>query len=166
MIIGYSGDPDRYDANPNDGILQTWEDYEVLTISEASEDLIFWMPGQASGSLKVYWDSADAATGGELIPIKTQELAQKALDRIDETIVKKDKVRAHFGALQNRLENTISNLQIQAENLQAAESRISDVDVATEMTDFVRNQILTQSGTAMLAQANSLPQMLAELLGR
>jgi flagellin len=56
----------------------------------------------------------------------------------------KDKIRANLGALQNRLENTISNLEIQAENLQAAESQISDVDVATEMTEFVRQQILTQ----------------------
>lgn len=76
----------------------------------------------------------------------------------------KDKIRAHPGAMQNRLENTISNLNIQAENLQAAESRISDEDVATEMTQFVRNQILTQSATAMLSQANSLPQKASTLL--
>lgn len=66
--------------------------------------------------------------------------------------------------MQNRLENTISNLQIQAENLQAAESRISDVDVASEMTNFVKNQILTQSAVAMLSQANSLPQLALNLL--
>ena len=87
------------------------------------------------------------------------------LEKIDAAIVKKDKIRAHLGALQNRLENTISNLNIQAENLQAAESRISDVDVATEMTEFVRNQILTQSAVAMLSQANSLPQMAMQLIG-
>jgi flagellin len=62
------------------------------------------------------------------------------------------------------LSNTISNLSIQAENLQAAESRISDVDVATEMTEFTRNQILVQSAVAMLAQANSLPQMALQLI--
>ena len=76
----------------------------------------------------------------------------------------KDSIRAHLGAMQNRLENTISNLQIQAENLQAAESRISDVDVASEMTNFVKNQILTQSAVAMLSQANSLPQLALNLL--
>ena len=70
-----------------------------------------------------------------------------------------------MGAVQNRLENTITNLNIQAENLQAAESRISDVDVATEMTNFVRQQILAQSAVAMLAQANSLPQMAMQLIG-
>lgn len=84
---------------------------------------------------------------------------------IDKAIVSKDKIRAHPGALQNRLENTVSNLNIQAENLQAAESRISDVDVATEMTEFVRNQILAQSATAMLGQANSRPQMMMQFIG-
>lgn len=67
--------------------------------------------------------------------------------------------------MQNRLENTITNLSIQAENLQAAESRISDVDVSLEMTEFVRQQILTQSAVAMLSQANSLPRMAMQLIG-
>ena len=106
-----------------------------------------------------------SSTGGDIISIDTQEKAQQALGRIDDAIVKKDNVRAHLGALQNRLENTISNLSIQAENLQASESRISDTDVATEMTAFVRNQILTESATAMLSQANSFPHMLMNLLG-
>ena len=96
--------------------------------------------------------------------ISTQELAQLALDQITEAIVSKDKIRANLGALQNRLENTISNLEIQAENLQAAESQISDVDVASEMTEFVRQQILTQSAVAMLSQANSLPKMALNLI--
>ena len=97
--------------------------------------------------------------------ISTQENAQKALVALDEAIVSKDNIRAHLGALQNRLENTITTLQTQAENVQAAESRISDVDVATEMTNFVKNQILTQSAIAMLSQANSLPQMAMSLIG-
>ncbi|MBQ3060439.1 MAG: flagellin [Desulfovibrio sp.] len=157
MTIGYSGDPDQHDGIPNDGSGQTWADYEVLTIDEATEDLIVALPGLASACFKVYSDSSGT------ISVRTQDLAQKALDRIDTAIVKKDKVRAHLGALQNRLENTVTNLAVQAENLQAAESRISNVDVATEMTEFVRNQILTQSATAMLTQANSLPEMLARL---
>lgn len=97
--------------------------------------------------------------------IATQENAQIALDAINNAIVEKDKIRANLGALQNRLENTISNLNIQAENLQSAESRISDVDVSTEMTEFVRNQILAQSATAMLSQANSLPRMATQIIG-
>jgi len=96
--------------------------------------------------------------------IKTQDDAQRALSQIQNAIVSKDKIRAQLGALQNRLENTISNLQIQSENLMSSESRISDVDVATEMTEFVREQILTQSATAMLAQANSLPKMALQLI--
>lgn len=97
--------------------------------------------------------------------IETQEDAQKSLEAIEKAIVYKDKIRAHLGASQNRLENTVSNLAIQAENLQAAESRISDIDVAAEMTNFIRNQILTQSAVAMLSQANSLPQMAMQLIG-
>ncbi len=97
--------------------------------------------------------------------VSTQEAAQKALNAINNAIESKDKIRAHLGAMQNRLENTITNLNVQAENLQAAESRISDVDVATEMTQFVRNQILPQSAVAMLGQANSLPQMAMQLIG-
>ncbi len=97
--------------------------------------------------------------------ISTQELAQQMLIRLNDAIISKDKIRANLGAMQNRLENTISNLEIQAENLQAAESRISDADVANEMTEFVRQQILTQSAVAMLSQANSLPKLAMQLIG-
>jgi flagellin len=97
--------------------------------------------------------------------ISTQAQAQNALVTINQAIMSKDKIRASLGALQNRLENTITNLQIQAENLQAAESQISDVDVASEMTEFVRYQILTQAAVAMLSQANSLPRMALQLMG-
>lgn len=103
--------------------------------------------------------------GGAGYTVSTQSAAQSALDGLTNAIVSKDKIRAALGAIQNRLENTISNLNIQAENLQAAESRISDVDVATEMTQFVRNQVLTQAAIAMLAQANSLPKMAMQLIG-
>ncbi len=104
----------------------------------------------------------DANNAGKTI--STQELAQQALDAINQAIISKDKIRASLGAMQNRLENTITNLSIQAENLQASESRISDVDVATEMTEFTRQQILAQSAVAMLAQANSLPKMALQLI--
>ena len=107
-------------------------------------------------------DTGELRDGGT---VSTQQAAQRALDAITNAIISKDKIRAHLGAMQNRLENTITNLNIQAENLQAAESRISDVDVATEMTQFVRNQILSQSAVAMLSQANSLPQMAMQLIG-
>jgi flagellin len=96
--------------------------------------------------------------------VRTQSSAQEALDAVNGAMERKDKVRADIGALQNRLENTITNLEIQMEALQASESRISDVDVATEMTEFVRNQVLAQAAVSMLSQANSLPQMALSLL--
>jgi flagellin-like hook-associated protein FlgL len=96
--------------------------------------------------------------------VRTQSSAQEALEAINDAMTRKDKVRADIGALQNRLENTITNLEIQMESLQASESRISDVDVATEMTEFVRNQVLAQAAVSMLSQANSLPQMALSLL--
>ena len=111
-----------------------------------------------SVALETKWDAAGRT-------VATQEDAQLALDAINNAIIEKDKVRAHLGALQNRLENTITNLNVQAENLQAAESRIRDVDVATEMTEFTRQQVLTQTAVAMLSQANSLPQMAMQLVG-
>jgi flagellin len=114
-----------------------------------------WLQPQ-NGTGRTEWDGAD---------VLTQSNAQRALAALDEAVLKKDTVRAQLGAIQNRLENTITNLQIQAENLQAAESRISDVDVATEMTEFTRNNILAQAATAMLAQANSLPQLALQLIG-
>ena len=72
--------------------------------------------------------------------------------------------RASMGAIQNRLQQTISRLDLTSENLQAAESRIRDADMASEMIDYTRNQILQQSGTAMLAQANQAPQSVLSLL--
>jgi flagellin len=96
--------------------------------------------------------------------ISTQAAAQTALEAIDTAVSTKDNIRANLGAIANRLANTISNLTIQSENLQAAESRVSDVDVATEMTEFVRNQILTQAAVGMLAQANALPQLALQLI--
>ena len=90
--------------------------------------------------------------------------AKNALVTLDSAISTKDTARAKFGYKMNRLEGTISVLNIQAENLQAAESRVSDVDVATEMAEMTRNQVLAQAGISMLAQANSMPQMALTLL--
>jgi flagellin len=131
------------------------EDYYYVTIGNATASALGI--GNASST------NSDADAAGH--DISTQHNAQKALEALNQAIISKDKIRAHLGAMQNRLENTISNLQIQAENTQAAESRISDVDVASEMTEFVRNQVLSQAAVAMLAQANSLPQMALQLIG-
>ncbi|MDI6707238.1 MAG: flagellin, partial [Bacillota bacterium] len=84
---------------------------------------------------------------------------------IDKAIAQVSAQRSQLGAYQNRLEYTINNLGTSAENLQAAESRIRDVDMAAEMMEFTKNNILTQAATAMLAQANMLPQSVLQLLG-
>ncbi|MFO7595860.1 MAG: flagellin, partial [Desulfocurvibacter africanus] len=133
------------------------------TGNDSAEDYYYIAIGNSTASaLQVGLGAGATAAGAS---ISTQENAQKALEAINSAIISKDKIRANLGALQNRLENTVSNLQIQAENLQAAESRISDVDVASEMTEFVRQQILSQSAVAMLSQANSLPRMAMQLIG-
>jgi flagellin len=87
-----------------------------------------------------------------------------AIDRIDDAIATVSTQRANLGAYQNRLEHTIANLSVTIENLTASESRIRDTDMAAEMVSFTRSQILTQAGTAMLAQANQLPQSVLQLL--
>ena len=96
--------------------------------------------------------------------IATAEAAVTALDTITAAINTKDQARASFGYKMNRLESTIAILDIQSENLQSAESRISDVDVATEMAAMTRTQVLAQAGISMLAQANQMPQMALSLL--
>ena len=132
------------------------------TANDSAEDYYYIQIGTSTASALGVGNETTAGRAGATI--STQEAAQKALVAITNAVVSKDKIRAHLGALQNRLENTVSNLTTQAENLQAAESRISDVDVATEMTKFVRNQILTQSSVAMLSQANSMPKMAMQLI--
>lgn len=100
-----------------------------------------------------------------VISLKTRSDAERALEAIDEAIRQISSERSHLGAVQNRFEMTVSNLLIAAENLTAAHSRIRDADMAREMMEFVRQQILMQSGTAMLAQANLVPQSVLQLLG-
>ncbi|MEZ6852869.1 flagellin [Halodesulfovibrio aestuarii] len=96
--------------------------------------------------------------------VATRDEAKQALENLTEAIRRKDEVRAEIGSTQNRLSATIENVSIQQENLQASESRISDVDVATEMTEFNKTQIMTNAAVSMLAQANSLPQMAQKLI--
>ncbi len=130
--------------------------------NDSAEDYYYIRIETATASALGVGNQADATM--DAFTVSTQEAAQQALVGLNRAIVSKDKIRASLGAIQNRLENTISNLQIQAENLQAAESRISDVDVSLEMTEFVRNQILSQTAVAMLSQANSLPKMALSLV--
>jgi flagellin len=91
--------------------------------------------------------------------------ASEAIALLDTAISTVSTVRSNLGALQNRFEHTINNLNVAVENLSASESRIRDTDMAQEMTNFTRTQILSQAGTAMLAQANQVPQGILKLLG-
>jgi flagellin len=90
--------------------------------------------------------------------------AKAAVDAIDKAIAGVSSVRSNLGAFQNRFEHTINNLNVAVENLSASESRIRDTDMAQEMVSFTRSQILSQAGTAMLAQANQSSQGVMQLL--
>ena len=96
--------------------------------------------------------------------VSTQKSADKAITIINNALEAVSKERSKLGAMQNRLEHTIRNLDTSAENLQASESRIRDADIAKEMMEFTKNSILQQAAQAMLAQANQAPQGVLQLL--
>ena len=108
---------------------------------------------------------SDAAVATAGIDVSTQGAADTAIATIDTAIGTVSAERSKLGAYQNRLEHTIANLGPSAENLQAAESRIRDLDMAEEIMAFTKNNILQQAATAMLAQANMAPQSVLQLLG-
>jgi flagellin len=159
-------------------------DMDVMTITEAGTGAavitgIFGTVATAAYDLMTdvatdtfqEWDEATSAwvvdTDGARdtgINILTTTAANTAMDAITAAIIVKDEARAAFGYKMNRLEMTVAVINIQAENMTAAESRISDVDVATEMSAMTRYQVLAQAGVAMLSQANMMPQMALTLL--
>jgi flagellin len=101
---------------------------------------------------------------GTMLSLSTADLANDAVGTIDDALYKVNKQRANLGAYQNRLEHASKGLMVAYENIQASESRIRDADMAEESVAFTKNQILTQSGTAMMAQANVRPQSVLQLL--
>ncbi|TLS50581.1 flagellin [Paenibacillus antri] len=109
-------------------------------------------------------DMRATALGVNALDISTATGASQALDKLDSAIKSVSEQRSKMGAVQNRLEHTINNLQTASENLTAAESRIRDVDMAKEMMDFTKSNILSQAAQAMLAQANQQPQGVLQLL--
>jgi len=129
------------------------EDYYFINIADMTTNGLFREVGDP------------AANAASKVSVSTQHAAQVALEQIDSAMALKEKNRAHVGAMMERLENTIDHLTSQAENLQSAESTISDVDIATEMTEYVKNQVLAQSAVAILAQANTMPSLALQLLG-
>jgi flagellin len=112
---------------------------------------------------QTYTTSLDAAVS--LIDLSTQIGADDALATLDAAITQVNKIRSGLGAIQARISLTIISLTTAAENLSASDSRIKDVDFAVETSVFTRNSILTQAATAILAQANQLPQLALQLLG-
>jgi flagellin len=109
-------------------------------------------------------DMRSEAIGVDTIDISTKWGAATAIETVNNAITQVSSQRSSLGAVQNRLEHTINNLDTSSENLQASESRIRDVDMAKEMTEFTKNNILTQAAQAMLAQANQQPQSVLQLL--
>jgi flagellin len=118
--------------------------------------------GVLSGLTITGLDSTGLATGAA--DLTSTANAVSAIGTLDTALKDVSTVRAKLGAYQNRFEHTINNLNVAVENLSASESRIRDVDMASEMVNFTKSQILTQAGTAMLAQANQAPQSVLKLL--
>lgn len=134
--------------------------------SGSGAGLVFHIGANSGQSLVLQIGNMGAsALGVSGLSVSTQGTANAAITTIQSAIDRVSNQRSSLGAVQNRLEHTIANLGVAAENLSAAESRIRDVDMALEMMNFTRNQILVQAGTAMLAQANLAPQAVLKLLG-
>nr|ACB05819.1 flagellin [Clostridium botulinum] len=135
-------------------------------VSEDAKAMTFQIGANSGQTIKLTIGSMDAKTL-KVDNIKLDDTAAnitKQIATIDSAINSVSKERAKLGANQNRLEHTIANLDNSAENLQAAESRIRDVDMAKEMMNFTKTNILTQAAQAMLAQANQAPQGVLQLL--
>jgi flagellin len=140
-----------------------------ISTTDSTEEKTVTVDGKDYG---VAWTTTNDVTNGtdnqgveHALDVSTHENATAAVKVLDDAINTVSAERSKLGAFQNRLEHTISNLGTSAENLQAAESRIRDLDMAEEMMAFTKNNILQQAATAMLAQANMAPQSVLQLLG-
>lgn len=133
-------------------------DFQVGTRNDPNIDRISFDASKA--------DANSAALGINLTSVADKASAQNALSAIDSSIVSVSAMRADLGAIQNRLQSTISNLAVSVENLSSANSRIRDVDVAEETAEFTKNNILLQAGTSVLAQANQSANSALSLLNR
>ncbi len=141
---------------------------ELLTATAASAALTFQVGAGADASANqisvtgVNVEQVGSAVAS--LSVSTAAAAATSISAVDAQIKTVSSARAQLGAVQNRFEHTINNLNVAVENLSASESRIRDTDMASEMTKFTRSQILSQAGTAMLAQANQIPQGVLSLL--
>ena len=145
----------------------TYADSITLQVGARSKDAVnftFKYQSDGIGDLTADLDCSARGLGTDQLNINTQEDANYAIDQIDNAINKVSMVRATFGAVQNRLEHKIDNLNVSVENLTDAESKIRDTNMAEEMMNFTKNNILAQASQSMLAQANQLPQSVLSLL--
>jgi len=154
-------DPSQGDTTVN---VYLWGSAAEIRVN-TDKSLFLHIGANEGETMKIDIDSLSTdGLGITELDVTTHEGAELALTRLTDAINKVSDQRAKLGAFQNRLEHTIRNLRVAQENTQAAESRIRDVDMAQEMMQFTKLQILLQSGTAMLAQANTLPQTVLQLL--
>ncbi len=137
-------------------------DFNGIKLLDGSTPTISFQVGANDGDV-IAVTTTNLATAIDLTSIDISA-ATDAISTIDAAIAEVSTLRSSFGAVQNRLEHTMNNLATYEENLLASESRIRDVDMAAEMVDFSKNQILQQAGTSMLAQANQAPQGVLSLL--
>ncbi len=145
----------------------TYKDNITLQVGARTKDSVnftFAYDSNGLGDLKADMDCSARGLGTDKLSLATQESANTAIDKIDNALNKVSMVRGTFGAVQNRLEHKIDNLNTTSENLTSAESRIRDTNMAEEMMNFTKNQILSQASQSMLAQANQLPQGVLSLL--
>lgn len=135
------------------------------SVSSAASAITLQVGAQSAQTIAFTIATMDASQlGVSGIAVGTAPSASAAIASIDAAINSVNQARASMGAVQNRLEQTVNRLNLTAENLQAAESRIRDADMASEMISLTKSQILQQSGTAMLSQANQAPQAVLQLL--
>ncbi|WP_313120013.1 flagellin Hag [Proteiniclasticum ruminis] len=138
---------------------------KVNTVIKAMDAVSLGVHNAANANNVVAADASTPAVTEDGILVNSNAAASSAIDKIDLAIKAVSSERSMLGAMQNRLDHTINNLTTTSENLTAAESRIRDVDMAKEMMEFTKNNILNQASTAMLAQANQMPQGVLQLLG-
>ncbi|MFK8139388.1 MAG: flagellin [Bdellovibrionales bacterium] len=131
-------------------------DVQVGTHNDPFKDRISFNASAANSSLEALGVFAES--------VATKEAAQISISRVDDAIVSVNAIRSNFGALQNRLQSTVSNISVFDENLSAANSRIRDTDIAKETAEMTRNNVLMQAGMSVLQQANNTSQMALSLL--
>lgn len=177
----FTGKKIQIGANPNQDLTVDIGSMRAATVNSAAVSAGGLNVAKASGAVRVSGGKI-VTTGGTVvnavkfvnangnvvtgyaISVMTNTAANAAIDTFQKAIDAVSTERSKLGAIQNRLEHTIANLSVASENLTAAESRIRDVDMAQEMMNFTRSQILSQAGTAMLAQSNQIPATVLQLL--